>query len=362
MELEEIQKKYRPLLIPLSWGYGLVMRVRNALYDHGILRSERFDMPLICVGNMSVGGTGKTPHTEYIAELLRKKGLKVGVLSRGYLRQTKGFILASASSTAQEIGDEPCQFKQNYPNMTVAVDEDRADGIRQLMKIEEPHLDAILLDDAFQHRKVQCGLNIILTDFSNLFTESSMLPSGDLREDPSESKRAQIIIVTKCPSTIKPIDLNITRKRLHVHPYQSLYFTAIRYKAIKALFEEGAKTRLRENTQILLLTGIANPEPLKEHVSTYCQHLEMMTFSDHHDFTESDFQEIEARFQALKSSSRLIVTTSKDAARLSTSPYMPNSLKPYIFVQGIEVKFLQNTQEDFNQEILDYVKRDSRVR
>lgn len=362
MQIEEIQKKTGPLLVPFSWAYALGVRIRNFLFDHAVLKSERFPMPVICVGNISVGGTGKTPHTEYITELLRKKGLKVGILSRGYKRTTKGFILANASSTADEIGDEPCQMKMLYPGCAVAVDESRVNGIRELMKLSDPMLDAIILDDAFQHRYVQPGLSIILTDYNNLFTEDKLLPAGTLREDPSESKRAQVIIVTKCPQNIKPIDFNITRKRLHLHPYQDLYFTSIRYKAIRPLFEEGANTRLKERTHILLLTGIANPEPLFNHVREYCQHLEMMTFEDHHNFTQEDFYEIKYRFDNLQSKDKMIVTTSKDAARLATSPFLPQELKKYIFTQGIEIKFLQNTQDDFNNQILDYVKKDSRNR
>lgn len=227
--------KIHKWLYPVSWIYGAVVTVRNKLFDWGFLRSKSFDVPVICIGNLSVGGTGKTPHTEYLIKLLRNS-YHVAVLSRGYKRHSRGYVLATSQSTARSIGDEPYQMYTKFPSVTQAVDENRCHGIEQLLAIKEPSVEVVLLDDAFQHRYVKPGLSILLTDYHRLFCDDTLLPAGRLRESVNGKNRAQIVIVTKCPQDIKPIDYNIITKRLNLYPYQQLYFSSFRYGNLQPVF------------------------------------------------------------------------------------------------------------------------------
>ena len=260
--------KIHKWLYPVSWIYGAVVVMRNKLFDWGIFRSKSFDVPVICFGNLAVGGTGKTPHTEYLIKLLHDK-YQVAVLSRGYKRRTKGYVLATPQCTAKTIGDEPYQMYTKFSSVTLAVDEKRCHGIEKLLKLKEPSTDVILLDDAFQHRHVKAGLNILLTDYHRLFCDDTLLPAGRLREPVSGKNRAQIVIVTKCPQDIKPIDYNIITKRLNLYPYQQLFFSSFRYGNLQPVFptmspDTNANSTNHEvalssltNTDILLMTGIA---------------------------------------------------------------------------------------------------------
>lgn len=220
--------KIHKWLYPASWLYGAAVMMRNKLFDWEVLQSKSFDIPIISVGNLAVGGTGKTPHTEYLIKSLCNQ-YNVAVLSRGYKRHTKGYVLATPESTARSIGDEPYQMHQKFPSVTVAVDEKRCHGIEKLLALQKPSIDVILLDDAFQHRYVKPGLSILLTDYHRLFCDDTLLPAGRLREPISGKNRAQIVIVTKCPQDIKPIDYNIITKRLNLYPYQQLFFSSFRY-------------------------------------------------------------------------------------------------------------------------------------
>ena len=262
--------KIHKWLYPASWLYGAVVMMRNKLFDWEVLQSKSFDIPIISVGNLAVGGTGKTPHTEYLIKFLCNQ-YKVAVLSRGYKRHTKGYVLATPESTARSIGDEPYQMHQKFPSVTVAVDEKRCHGIEKLLALQKPSIDVILLDDAFQHRYVKPGLSILLTDYHRLFCDDTLLPAGRLREPISGKNRAQIVIVTKCPQDIKPIDYNIITKRLNLYPYQQLFFSSFRYGNLQPVFptmspdtnaistnHEVALSSLT-NTDILLMTGIASP-------------------------------------------------------------------------------------------------------
>ncbi len=353
-------------LLPFSWIYGWGTGLRNKLFDWGWLRSESFRIPVICIGNLAAGGTGKTPHTEYLIRLLQQAGLQVATLSRGYKRKTKGYVLATPQSTAREIGDEPCQMKRKFPNARVAVDADRREGIEKLMQLDTPRTDVILLDDAFQHRYVSAGLNILLTDYNRLFCEDRLLPAGLLREPASGKHRAQIVIVTKCPNDIKPIDFNITAKRLQLYPYQQLYFTQVRYGSPAPLFPEQATRPIlpdlltEEGTQILLVTGIASPFPMLEEVQRYTRQVTLQAFADHHDFSAGDLRLIMQKFTQMKTKNRFILTTEKDAARLKDHPALPPELKPFLYVLPIEIDFLLNQKEIFNQNILKYVRTHSR--
>lgn len=354
-------------LSPLSWLYGAVVGLRNKLFDWGWLRSKSFGVPVICVGNLSVGGTGKTPHTEYLVRLLTEAGVQVATLSRGYRRKSRGYVLAGAGSTARQIGDEPCQMKQKFPALRVAVDADRCHGIAELLKLEHPPVGAVVLDDAFQHRYVSAGMNILLTDYHRLFSEDALLPAGRLREPASGKQRAQMVIVTKCPPDIKPIDFNIIAKQLHLSPWQQLYFTRLKYGSLYPLFPAGTgagtPSVLKEGMQVLLLTGIASPAPLVEELKARLggeAGLSLLAYADHHDFTPRDLQQLKARFLQLEEGRRLIITTEKDGARLRQHPALDESLKPHIYLLPVEVEFLQDGQEIFNQNIIAYVRKNPR--
>ena len=355
--------KIHKWLYPASWLYGAVVMMRNKLFDWEVLQSKSFDIPIISVGNLAVGGTGKTPHTEYLIKFLCNQ-YKVAVLSRGYKRHTKGYVLATPESTARSIGDEPYQMHQKFPSVTVAVDEKRCHGIEKLLALQKPSIDVILLDDAFQHRYVKPGLSILLTDYHRLFCDDTLLPAGRLREPINGKNRAQIVIVTKCPQDIKPIDYNIITKRLNLYPYQRLFFSSFRYGNLQPVFanEGGIALSLLTDTDILLITGIASPAPILERLGDCTKQIDLLSFGDHHDFTHKDMQQIRERFNKLKGKRRLIITTEKDATRLINHPGLDAELKPFIYALPIEIEILQNQQDKFNQHIIDYVRENTRNR
>lgn len=359
--------KIHKWLYPVSWLYGGVVTLRNKLFDWGTLQSKSFNVPVISVGNLAVGGTGKTPHTEYLIKLLHKE-FHVAVLSRGYKRHTKGYQLANPDSTAKSIGDEPYQIHTKFPSVTLAVDENRCHGIEQLLTLKDPAIDLVLLDDAFQHRYVKPGLSILLTDYHRLFCDDTFLPAGRLRESSDGKNRAQIVIVTKCPQDIKPIDFNIITKRLNLYPYQQLFFSSFCYGSLKAVFtlnesisNEIPLTALNE-TDVLLVTGIASPAPIIERLGDCTGHIDSLSFSDHHDFSHRDMQLIKERFKKLKGEKRIIITTEKDATRLIHHPALSEELKPFIYALPIEIEILQNQQDKFNQHIINYVRENTRNR
>lgn len=360
--------KIHKWLYPASCLYGAAVVIRNKLFDWGILRSKSFSTPVICIGNLAVGGTGKTPHTEYLIKLLGRKN-QVAVLSRGYKRHTKGYVLATPESTSKTIGDEPFQMYSKFPSILVAVDENRQHGIEKILSTKNPGIDVVLLDDAFQHRYVKAGLNILLTDYHRLFCDDALLPAGRLREPISGKHRAQIVIVTKCPSDIKPIDYNIITKRLNLYPYQKLFFSTFRYGKLQAIFPEAASESNKaialsalSNKEILLVTGIASPAPILEKLEGCVKKIDLLSFSDHHDFSQRDVELIKERFNKLIGGQRLLITTEKDATRLKHHPALHEELKPFFYTLPIEIKILQNQQEIFNQHIIDYVRKDTRNR
>lgn len=355
-------------LAPLAWLYGLGVCLRNKLFDWGWLRSKSFPVPIICIGNLAVGGTGKTPHTEYLIRLLQQTGMQVATLSRGYKRKSKGYVLADEKSDARQIGDEPYQMKNKFPGIRVAVDGNRCRGIGELLKLDAPATDVILLDDAFQHRHVKAGLNILLTDYHRLFCEDALIPAGRLREPDSGKQRAEIVIVTKCPADLQPVDYSEITGRLRLHSGQRLFFTRFRYGMLYPLYPEAAgpygnNPILKGDEQVLLVTGIASPHELENQIRQrlkQAENLHLLKFADHHDFTAGDLEQIRRRFLKLKAGKRLIITTEKDAARLKLHQEMAGELKPSVYVLPIETEFLQNQQETFNQYITDYVRTNSR--
>ena len=315
------------LLLPIALLYGCLNWLRNKLYDSHLLFSKQFDIPLIIVGNLSVGGTGKSPHIEYLIRLL-KSNLKVATLSRGYGRETDEFVLANSNSSAEEIGDEPRQFKNKFPDVEVAVDSNRVNGIFRLLK-DFPQLNLILLDDAFQHRAVKAGLSILLTDYNNLYCDDYLLPTGTLREFKSGAKRANIIIVTKCPNAITSKERELVLHKIKCLSHQKVYFSFVTYGEIVpgSLFENGnlkdsREYALNKKNSVLLLTGIANPKPIEDYLKDKVHHLVNARFADHHRFTKRDITVILNLFNTIASENKFLVTTEKDWMRLQSSEYI----------------------------------------
>ena len=351
-------------MFPVSLLYGTGVWLRNKLFDWNFYKERSFKLPIICIGNLTVGGTGKTPHTEYLIRLLQNH-FQVAVLSRGYKRKSKGFHLASAQSTVNQLGDEPFQMKKKYPNIHMAVDANRCHGIEQICKNPtSANTEVILLDDAFQHRYVKAGLNILLIDYNRPITEDQLLPYGQLREHESGKYRAHIVIVTKCPQSLTPMDFRVMTKRLNLFAFQQLYFSTLQYGNLYPLFSDGKKyplNSIHSSVHILLVTGIASPEKLKDDLSKYNQNIHSINFGDHHHFTLADMQNIENSFDKLPEHKRMVITTEKDAVRLSAeSSKLSSNIKPYIYVLPIEVVFLQEQQDLFNYNIIDYVRKNPR--
>ncbi len=343
-------KYLRLLLFPFSLVYGLVIIMRNWLYDTGIFEGRAFDTPVISVGNLEIGGAGKSPMTEYLIKLL-KDNRKIATLSRGYGRNTTGFLIADDNSEASTIGDEPAQFKHKFPQITVAVCENRVAGIEQLKN----HHDLIILDDAYQHRAVKPGLSILLFDYKSIKQSQFLLPAGNLREPLSGSWRADVLVISKCPQNIDEATQNRIAKKLSVLPYQQLYFTAISYMALQSMADTNLKVALDANTTVFLLTGIANPSPLVQHIKTHTLNVVHHKYPDHHNFSLKNIAKLADDFKACKSEKKLIITTEKDAQRLGLHELKEILKGLPVFVQPIGVKFLYH-QETFDQTVLDYVR------
>ena len=356
------EKILRYVLTPLSWLYGFGVGIRNKFFDWGILKETSFDVPVVGIGNITIGGTGKTPHVEYVLECLRYRK-NIAVLSRGYKRKTKGFILASAKSTPDSIGDEPLQIYEKFGGrVKVAVCESRVKGVRMLLK-EFPKLDLIVLDDSFQHRYIKPRLNILLMDYVHPVYKDHLLPLGRLRESAHAVDRADMVITTKCPENISALDMRIVSKHLNLMPYQKLYFSSFTYGGLIPVFPDDCSNRvlvdqLDENDSVLLLTGIANPRPFVNHFRKYPFRKRVLHFPDHHDFKKSDLAEIEAKFNSGKGGRKFILTTEKDAVRLMHNPYFPQELKPHVFYIPIGVKMIESTfGSDFIPDLLQAVER-----
>jgi tetraacyldisaccharide 4'-kinase len=348
-------------LRPLSFLYGLGVELRSQLFELNILKSRSFTTPVISVGNITVGGTGKTPHVEYLVRLLSKEA-KVAVLSRGYKRKTHGYLLADKDSTMRDIGDEPYQMKLKFPNIEVAVDANRCEGIDHLINDEQTKdTDVIILDDAYQHRYVKPGINILLVDYHRLIIYDELLPSGRLREPIESKKRADIVIITKCPDSLNPIDYRVLTKAMKLYAYQSLFFTSLHYGAPYLLFG-GDETRVpkKQNSDVLLLTGIASPEQMIDDVQPNVKSLKPLTFPDHHAFSPRDIEKINNAFAAMPQESRVILTTEKDAARLRNVSGLSEDVKQRLLVLPVEVKFMLDGEEIFNDKIKSYVRKNSR--
>ncbi len=345
------------LLKPVSLVYGWAMAIRNLMFEKDILKQQEFDIPVITVGNISIGGSGKTPHTEYLLDRLSEQ-YHIGMLSRGYKRRTKGFVLATENSHVEDIGDEPYQIYQKFRkrNIMVAVCEKRVEGIERMREID-PKLDMIILDDAFQHRYVKPRLSIVLMEFNRLPYNDSMLPFGRLREPMSALNRADIIVVTKCPDAMQPIQRRVIAENLNLFPYQKLLFSQFKYLRPMALFRDAYKEKpyldleeLTEKDNLLAVTGVANPRPFVRQLRKYKAKVKIKRFADHHNFTQADLQAIADKFSSMIGIRKYIITTEKDAVRLMNNPYFPHHLRKMIYYLPIRVTF-----EDYNEQPLETV-------
>ncbi len=348
-------------LRPLSWLYGLGVAIRNILFDWGVLKSHSYNIPIICVGNLTVGGTGKTPHTEYLVRLLSRH-YRVAVLSRGYRRKSKGYVLATAKSTVEEIGDEPWQMKKKFPDLYVAVDRDRCRGIKHLCQDEATRdVEVILLDDAYQHRYVNPGVNILLVDYHRMITDDCLLPAGRLREPKEAKRRANMVIVTKCPHDIKPMGFRVIQKALSLMPYQDLFFSTFSYGSMYQLFGKDRATLsdIDSKESILLLTGIALPEQMRIDLSRHTSRISTLPFPDHHYFTTEDAHSINQQFAALPAPKR-IITTEKDATRLLRVEGLSTEASEAIYVLPVKVEIMREQAQNFNDKITGYVLKNSR--
>jgi len=353
--------KINKWLRPLSWCYGWGIKLRNMLFEMGALKTRSFDVPVISVGNITIGGTGKTPHVEYLIETLKDK-MQVAVLSRGYKRKTKGFILATEQTPMTDIGDEPYQIKQKFKNVMVAVDKNRCHGIDMLMA-QQQCPDVILLDDAYQHRYVKPGINILLVDYHRLIIYDELLPAGRLREPLSGKNRADIVIVTKCPRQLKPMEYRVITKNMCLYPYQQLYFTTIEYGGLLPVFNERGQQPIAlkqlQELNVLLLSGIGSPQQIEHDLAPRCHSVVPLTYSDHHQFRKKDIRHINDTFANLPSP-KCIVTTEKDATRLEHAEGLSDEVLSHIYKIPINICFMQEQQENFNNQIIGYVHKNSR--
>ena len=327
--------------------------LRNFFYDKKVLRSASFNLPVICIGNLSTGGTGKSPMTEYIVRLV-KDIYSTAVLSRGYGRKTKGYILSDSRSVAEEIGDEPLQFKKSFPEITVAVGERRVEAIPQLL-YDEPQTELIILDDAFQHREVAAGFNILLTTYDDLYADDFFLPTGNLRDEKRSATRADIIVVTKCPPSLTLRDKEALEKKLSIQKHQHLFLAAYSYATAQHLFSS-EKVFLSNDAEVLVVTAIANPTSLQNYLATVVRNVAVCSYSDHHHYTQKNIDDILQRFHSLNSENKYIITTLKDAVKLQQFEEQLKDIP--IYVLPVEHQILLNEKELFDSLILEYIERD----
>ncbi len=353
------------LLKPLSVIYGAIIYLRNQFFEWGIFKQRSFDIPVLAIGNLSVGGTGKTPHTEYIVETLKNE-YHIGVLSRGYRRKTKGFILASKKSTPWEIGDEPYQIFQKFGNdVRVAVCEKRVKGIKELLRMD-PKIDLIVLDDAFQHRYVKPSTSIVLMEWNRPIYNDELLPLGRLREPQRSILRTDMVIVTKCPDDVRPVDVRLIYEHLGLFAYQKVFFSRYAYGNLVSVFPgevcymPNIATMTRDDS-VLAVTGIANPAPLLRYLKSHNMKVEELRFPDHHHFTKRDFEEIKRKFNKMPGVNKYIITTEKDSVRLANSKNYPKELKSSTFYLPIKVDILPHKMpldsDSFDRELRKLLKR-----
>ena len=358
--------KLNKKLLPLSWLYGLGVKFRNMLFDMNILKSKSYSVPIISVGNITVGGTGKTPHVEYLIRLLKDQ-FNVAMLSHGYKRKSSGYVLATTETPMKMIGDEPYQIKQKYPKVTVAVDGKRTRGIEHLTNDDETkETDVILLDDAFQHRYVKPGVNILLVDYHRSIIFDKLIPTGRLREPLKGKDRADIVIVTKCPKDLKPMEFRVLTKQMNLYPYQQLYFTTLDYRQLKKVFpttpsNQTIPSHLEDLTDyhVLLLTGIASPKQIYYDVKPHTKDIKTLAYGDHHAFKQKDIHHINETFASMPSP-KVIITTEKDMVRLETVEGLSDEVRNNLLVLPVRIIFMLEGEATFNENIIGYVRKNSR--
>lgn len=345
---------FRFLFFPISAFYGLILLIRRRVFfTYGIFKRTSFDIPIICIGNLSMGGTGKTPHTEYITRLF-KKNYRIATLSRGYKRKTTGYICANKTHLVKDIGDEPMQYFNDFGNeVKIAVDERRVHGVIQLLN-ENPTLDMIILDDAYQHLAIKAGLNILLTDYFKPYFSDYLFPVGTLRESKSATKFADIIIVTKCPKILSPIMRDFFLSKIKPTEKQQVLFSYFTYGDLVPITKASVNGKIDFST-IILLTGIVNPYPLKEYLTEFYSEIRTVEFPDHHEFTPKDIDEIIREFDAIITKQKAIITTQKDAMRL-LEPHIKNLIDDLpIFYVPLNVSFHEPYGTQFTEKLKQFI-------
>jgi tetraacyldisaccharide 4'-kinase len=342
-------RSFRLFLFPLAIVYGWILLFRNWLYEKNIIGGVSFNLPVICVGNLSVGGTGKSPMVDFLVSFLKNE-YPIATLSRGYKRRTSGYVLANENSTAIEIGDEPMQFHLSHPDIAVSVGEKRIEAIPQLL-FDKPETKVVILDDAFQHREIIAGYNIVLTDYSNLYTRDYFLPTGDLRDQKESAKRADIIVVTKCPPSLSQQERYQIMNEINPLPNQHVFFTSIKYETPYHIVSKEKKS-LSKDAEVLLVCGIANPQPLTDYIHEATKTYDALFYSDHHIYTIDNLFEIQERFGGIADSQKIIVTTEKDAVRLIK--FKEKLVDLPFYVLPISVSFLFGQELLFKQLISSY--------
>ena len=351
-------KYIRFLLFPIALLYGLIVRARNCMFNIGLLKSESFSVPIISVGNITVGGTGKTPLTEFIIKIL-KEDYQVALLSRGYKRLTKGLVVANAQSTAAEIGDEPKQILDKFADITVAVSEKRIIGVNGLLALDKTP-DVIVMDDAYQHRYVKAWLSILVVDYNRPLWRDLMLPAGELREPMSGKKRADIILFSKCPKQLSADTQSHFIRKIKPLSHQHVYFSAIAYQKPCLLFDGLQRDINLAEAHVLLVTGIANPAPFEKHIISIAKAVQSISYPDHYQFTVKDVAQIAKRLKELEGKAKFIVTTEKDAVRLRQIIEKESELAGYICYIPIQIEILNDKQQEFTKKIKSYVEEDKR--
>lgn len=345
------------LLQPLAFIYGLITLLRNRLYDGHFLKVTKFDVHTIGVGNLSVGGAGKTPLVEYLIRLLRQEEPKLATLSRGYKRKTSGFLLADENSTAEDIGDEPLIYKYKY-NVQVAVDASRVNGVRKLIALEDNAPKIILLDDVFQHRAIRCGLNIVVSDYNNLYFNDSMLPAGTLREFKSGIVRADLIIITKTPDRTSPVEIRNILKDVNPKAHQQVFFSYLQYGDLYSVTNANEKIDTLNDLfrfRVISFAGIANAQPMVNYLKEYAADVKHLQFNDHHEFSIKDLEDIERYYNSFEGGNKILVTTEKDFMRLKSNLVWKIAQRMNIYILPVEMTF-KDKEEEFNQVILKYVR------
>lgn len=341
------------LLLPFSFLYGLGVSLRDTFYRKGLLKGVEFDVPTISVGNLSLGGAGKTPHIEYLIRLL-KDYIHVATLSRGYKRKTKGFLFVEPGNNADHVGDEPLQFKRKFPDIAVSVAESRTFAVPKIM-MEYPDTQTILLDDAFQHRSIKPGLNILLTEFDHPFTRDWLIPSGRLREWPSAYQRADILIVSKCPPELPSQQREAIISELKPFSYQKVFFSYYTYQTPYHILRPSLKVQLNKNMDVLLICAIARTDYLLQHLEAQVNNVTVLEYEDHHYFSKYDLAHLQKTFHEMPSDQKLILTTEKDAMRLEMHrPFIIEHRLP-LFALPIEVAFHDNDSAIFDEVVQNYL-------